>query len=466
MDRDPRSRSATSTGSGGRRRSSVHAGSRRRSIRLPTSTTSTRASLRPASHKPNTAVAQAYYNKAEGVESLATETGRGSVGVSARAWRARSSASQCDVYMVKVSYQQKPYRRSLMQAFGATVTRQPVRTRRMPGVLVSRQDPDSPGSLGLAIAEAVEVAATSGGRTKYSLGSVLNHVLMHQTVIGTRGARAAGDGGRVPGRGRRLRRRWAPTSPGFVLPVRAEQPHGEEEHPRRRRRAGCGPSLTKGKYVYDFGDTAMTDAARQDAHAWAFVHSGSGPRGRAALPRDGADRLRALRPGSDRGGRGAAEPGLRGGASRSRGRRRIIPAPEAAHAIRGAIDEALHCKETGEEKVIAFNLCGHGHFDMAAYDDYLAEQAHRLRVLRRGRRARHGRAAGIGKAPPAPRSGRSGREVQPAKPAYPAKAPRLQSAKPVSPTRAVDRLLAAVQWQVPEPASVNDSPAAGRNCQS
>ena len=268
--------------------------------------------------------------------------------------------------MVRVSYEQKPYRRSLMQAFGATVTPSPS-DRTNAGRAGLERDPDSPGSLGLAIAEAVEVAATSGGRTKYSLGSVLNHVLMHQTVIGIEALEQLEMAGEYPdvvvgcvGGGSNFA--------GFVLPfVRNNLTERKPASSRSSRRPLRASRREVRLRLRGHGDD---HAPHQDAHARPFVHPRAGPRRRAALPRDGADRLRAARPPPDRGGGGPAEPVFEALTfARSEA---IIPAPEAAHAIRGAIDEALACKETGEEKVIAFNLCGHGHFDMAAYDDYLA----------------------------------------------------------------------------------------------
>ena len=320
------------------------------------------------SHKPNTAVAQAYYNWAEGVESLATETGAGQWG-SALALACSFFGLECDVYMVRVSYEQKPYRRSLMQAFGATVTPSPS-DRTNAGRAGLERDPDSPGSLGLAIAEAVEVAATSGGRTKYSLGSVLNHVLMHQTVIGIEALEQLEMAGEYPdvvvgcvGGGSNFA--------GFVLPFVRNNLTESKETRVVAVEPAAAPSLTKGRYVYDFGDTAMTTPLVKmytlghsfipaPVHAGGLRYHGMAPIVSALLDHHLIEAVAVPQ-----------NPVFEAALTFARAEA-IIPAPEAAHAIRGAIDEALACKETGEEKVIAFNLCGHGHFDMAAYDDYLA----------------------------------------------------------------------------------------------
>jgi tryptophan synthase beta chain len=322
------------------------------------------------SHKPNTAVAQAFYNKEAGVAGLATETGAGQWG-SSLAMACSLFGLECDVYMVKVSYQQKPYRRSLMQAFGASVTASPS-DKTNSGRAVLEADPDSPGSLGIAISEAVEVAATSGGAKKYSLGSVLNHVLMHQTVIGLEALQQLEQAEEYPdvvvgctGGGSNFA--------GFVLPfVRNNLVDGKETRVVAVEPAAC-PSLTKGKYVYDFGDTGMmTPLVKMHTlghsfipapvHAGGLRYHGMAPIVSALLDQ-GLIEARAIH----------QNPVFEAALTFARAEA-IIPAPEAAHAIHGAIDEALACKESGEQKVIAFNLCGHGHFDMAAYDDYLANK--------------------------------------------------------------------------------------------
>jgi tryptophan synthase beta chain len=322
------------------------------------------------SHKPNTAVAQVFYNKEEGVKGLTTETGAGQWG-SALAMACELFDVSCEVYMVKISYQQKPYRRSIMQTFGASVTASPSDTTNA-GRSILEQNPDSPGSLGIAISEAVEAAATSGGEKKYSLGSVLNHVLMHQTVIGLESLEQLEDAGEYPdivigcvGGGSNFG--------GFALPfVRNNLTEGKETRIIAVEPAAC-PSLTKGKYVYDFGDTAMlTPLVKMHTLGHSFipapVHSG-GLRyhGMApivsALVDHGLVEARAV----------PQNPVFEAAVTFARAEA-IVPAPEASHAIRAAIDEALACKKTGEAKVIAFNLCGHGHFDMAAYDDYFADK--------------------------------------------------------------------------------------------
>jgi len=322
------------------------------------------------SHKPNTAIAQAFYNKEAGVSGLTTETGAGQWG-SSLALACSLFGLGCEVYMVKVSYQQKPYRRSLMQAFGASVTPSPSDTTNS-GRAILEADPDSPGSLGIAISEAVEVAATSGGAKKYSLGSVLNHVLMHQTVIGLEALQQFEQAEEYPdivigctGGGSNFA--------GFVLPfVRDNLVDGKQTRVVAVEPAAC-PSLTKGKYVYDFGDTAMmTPLVKMytlghsfipaPVHAGGLRYHGMAPIVSALLDQ-GLIEARAIH----------QNPVFEAALTFARSEA-IIPAPEAAHAIRGAIDEALACKESGEEKVIAFNLCGHGHFDMSAYDDYLANK--------------------------------------------------------------------------------------------
>ena len=323
------------------------------------------------SHKANTAVAQAFYNKEEGVKALAIETGAGQWG-SALAMATSFFGLDCDVYMVKVSYEQKPYRRSMMAAFGARVTPSPSE-RTNAGRAILERDPDSPGSLGIAISEAVEAAAVSGGAVKYSLGSVLNHVLMHQTVIGLECQKQLELADAYPdvligcvGGGSNFA--------GFALPfVRDKLVDGR---PTRivAVEPTAAPSLTKGRYVYDFGDTAMTTPLIKMytlGHSFipAPVHAG-GLRYHGMAPivchlyDTGVIEAAAV----------PQNPVFEAAVTFAKAEG-ILPAPEPAHAIRVAIDEALRCKEAGEERTIVFNLCGHGHFDMAAYDEYLA---HRL----------------------------------------------------------------------------------------
>jgi tryptophan synthase beta chain len=320
------------------------------------------------SHKPNTAVAQAYYNKQEGVKGLTTETGAGQWG-SALSLACNLFELECEVYMVKVSYEQKPYRRSMIQLWGADVTASPSE-RTNAGRAILEKDPDSTGSLGIAISEAVEAAATSGGSKKYALGSVLNHVLMHQTVIGEETLKQLELAGEYPdvvvgcsGGGSNFA--------GFALPfVREKLQSGKKTRIVAVEPAAC-PSLTKGKYVYDFGDTAMsTPLIKMYTLGHSFipapVHAG-GLRYHGMAPIVchlydlGLIEAEAV----------AQNPVFEAGVQFARAEG-IVPAPEPSHAIRVVIDEALKAKEAGEKTVIAFNLCGHGHFDMSAYDDYSA----------------------------------------------------------------------------------------------
>jgi tryptophan synthase beta chain len=322
------------------------------------------------SHKPNTAVAQAYYNKAEGVEGLSTETGAGQWG-SSLAFACALFDMPCEVYMVRVSYDNKPYRQSMIQTYGATIYPSPS-DRTEAGKAILAKDPQSTGSLGIAISEAVEVAAKSGGRVKYSLGSVLNHVLMHQTVIGLESMQQLEDAGEYPdvvvgcvGGGSNFA--------GFALPfVREKIANGKRTRVIAVEPTAC-PSLTRGRYVYDFGDTSMmTPLVKMytlghsfipaPVHAGGLRYHGMAPIV-CALYDQGLIEAQAVpqNPVFDAAVQFARTEG-------------IVPAPEAAHAVRVTIDEALRAREAGEETVIAFNLCGHGHFDMSAYDAYVAGQ--------------------------------------------------------------------------------------------
>lgn len=320
------------------------------------------------SHKPNTAVAQAFYNKEEGVKALTTETGAGQWG-SSLAMACNFFGLGCEVFMVKVSYEQKPYRRSMMQTWGATVYPSPS-TQTQAGRRVLAEHPDSPGSLGIAISEAVEAAATSGGVKKYSLGSVLNHVLLHQTVIGQEVMKQMELAGEYPdiligcvGGGSNFG--------GFTLPfVREKLVNGR---PTRiiAVEPTAAPSLTKGKYVYDFGDTGkMTPLIKMYTLGSSFI---------PAPIHAGGLRYHGMAPivcylydlGVIEAVAVPQNPVFEAAVTFARCEG-IVPAPEPSHAIRVAIDEALKCKETGEKKVIVFHVCGHGHFDMAAYDAYFA----------------------------------------------------------------------------------------------
>src|SRR5467141_3422369 len=320
------------------------------------------------SHKPNTAIAQAYYNKQEKVARLSTETGAGQWG-SALAQACTFFGLQCKVYMVKVSYHQKPYRRILMETFGAQVVPSPSPDTQA-GKKVLEQDPESPGSLGIAISEAVEDAATRDD-TKYSLGSVLNHVLMHQTVIGQEAKKQlekADDEAEIvigcAGGGSNFA--------GLAFPFVGDKLTGKNKKMRiiAVEPSAC-PSLTKGKYVYDFGDTVgLTPLVKMHTLGHTFIpaplHAG-GLRyhGMAPLVCKLYDEgvIEAV-----------AVPQLSTFQTavqfaRTEG---IIPAPESAHAIRVAIDEALRCKREGKRQTILFNLSGHGHFDLGAYEAFLA----------------------------------------------------------------------------------------------
>ena len=320
------------------------------------------------SHKPNTAIAQAFYNREEGIKALTTETGAGQWG-SSLAMACSFFDMSCEVYMVKVSYTQKPYRRSIMIAFGADVYASPSE-RTNAGRSILEQAPDSPGSLGIAISEAVEVAATSGGTKKYSLGSVLNHVLMHQTVIGIEALEQFEQAGEYPdvaiacaGGGSNFA--------GFALPfVRNNIAGGKSTRIVAAEPTAC-PTLTKGSYLYDFGDTAATTPLIKMftlGHSFipAPVHSG-GLRYHGMAPIVSALHDRGLIEAV-----AVTQNAVFDAAVRFARAEAILPAPESAHAIKVAIDEALRAKEEGKSRVIAFNLSGHGHFDMGAYDEYFA----------------------------------------------------------------------------------------------
>jgi tryptophan synthase beta chain len=319
------------------------------------------------SHKPNTAVAQAYYNKAGGTNALTTETGAGQWG-SALAMACNAFDLALEVYMVNVSYQQKPYRRVMMESYGAEVFASPTNRTEF-GRSVLADDPESPGSLGIAISEAVEVAVTSNGAKKYSLGSVLNHVLMHQTVIGEEALKQMDLAGEYPdvvigcvGGGSNFA--------GLAYPFLR---HNLRDGQRTRIVAvepTAAPTLTKGTYAFDYGDTAQMapivkmhtlghDFIPAPIHAGGLRYHGMAPSLSALYD---AGHLEAL-----------AVPQLPTFAAAVQFARceGIIPAPEPSHAIRVAIDEALEAKTQGEKRVILFNLCGHGHFDLTAYEAYL-----------------------------------------------------------------------------------------------
>jgi len=316
------------------------------------------------SHKPNTAVAQAYFNREAGIRRLSTETGAGQWG-SALALAGQMFGIEVCVYMVKVSYQQKPFRRSMMQTWGANVFASPT-GQTQSGRNILAQDPDSPGSLGIAISEAVEEAA-SRKDTNYSLGSVLNHVLLHQTVIGLEAKKQFEKVGDYPDMV------FAPCGGGSnfggaAFPFFADKAAGREVRLVAAEPASC-PTLTRGRYTYDFGDTAgLTPLLKMYTLGHDFVPPGIHAGG-LRYHGDSALVSQLYHEGLVE---AVAVPQLatfEAGVlfARSEG---IIPAPESNHAIRACIDEAMKCKETGEPKTLFFNLSGHGHFDMAAYDSY------------------------------------------------------------------------------------------------
>jgi tryptophan synthase beta chain len=320
------------------------------------------------SHKPNTAIAQAFYNKAAGTKAMTTETGAGQWGT-ALAMACNFFDMDLEVYMVKISYNQKPYRRIYMQTFGAQVFASPT-DRTEYGRALLADDPDNNGSLGIAISEAVEVAATSKGKKKYSLGSVLNHVLMHQTVIGEEALKQMDMAGEYPdvvigcvGGGSNFA--------GIAFPFLRQN---LKEGQRTRLVAvepTATPSLTKGEYTFDYGDSAqMAPIVKMYTLGHTFMPAGihaGGLRYHGMAPSVSALYHAGLI-------QAVAVPQITtfDAAVQFTKAEGIIPAPESAHAIRVAIDEALEAKKKGEKRVILFNLSGHGHFDMTAYQSYLA----------------------------------------------------------------------------------------------
>lgn len=322
----------------------------------------------PGSHKPNTAVAQAYYNFKEGVQRLTTETGAGQWG-SALSFACNRFGLDCTVYMVRVSYDQKPYRKSLMQVWGSTVYASPS-TQTNAGKSMLEKDPNSPGSLGIAISEAVEDAATHQD-TKYSLGSVLNHVLLHQTVIGLEAQTQLEKQDVYPdvvigccGGGSNFS--------GLSFPFIHDNLHGGTTTIIAVEPEAC-PTLTKGLYKYDFGDTArLAPLIKMYTLGHTFVppeiHAG-GLRYHGDAPLVSALYHQGLI---------TAEAFLQNEVfkaadifSKTEG---LVPAPEAAHAVKSVIDHALQCKKNNEEKVILFNFSGHGYFDLSAYEAFYSGQ--------------------------------------------------------------------------------------------
>jgi tryptophan synthase beta chain len=322
----------------------------------------------PGSHKPNTAVAQAYYNMKEGIERMATETGAGQWG-SALSYACMTFGLECTVYMVKVSYQQKPYRRVMMELFGADVYPSPS-NKTESGRKILKEDPDSTGSLGIAISEAVE-DALANEKVNYGIGSVFNHVLLHQTVIGLETKKQLESINEYPdiiygciGGGSSFS--------GLVWPYYHDKISGKAQKDIQfiATEATACPSVTKGEYTFDHGDTARLtplvpmhtlghDFIPPPIHAGGLRYHGIAPT-ISRLVKEGYVETKAYN-----------QIEVFDAAKLFIDTEGIIPAPEPSHAIKGAIDEALKCKETGEEKTIVFLLCGHGYFDLQAYDDYL-----------------------------------------------------------------------------------------------
>lgn len=322
------------------------------------------------SHKLNTAVPQAYFNKISGINGLTTETGAGQWGTALSIACSMFDMS-CDVYMVRVSYEQKPYRRSVMQTYGANVYPSPT-DRTEFGRRYRAEFPNTSGSLGIAISEAVEAAVTSGGRLRYSLGSVLNHVLMHQTIIGQEAKLQLEQVGEYPdvvigccGGGSNYA--------GIAWPFAHDKIKKGKKIDLIAVEPSACPTLTKGIYAYDFGDTGeMTPLLLQYTLGHKFVppplHAGGlryhGVAAQVAhLTKHGVMRALAYQQNA------CFDAAVAFARSEC-----IVPAPETSHAIRAVMDEALKCKETGEAKTILFNLSGHGHFDMSAYEAYFGKK--------------------------------------------------------------------------------------------
>ena len=318
------------------------------------------------SHKSNTALAQAYYNKISGTKAITTETGAGQWG-SALSMACKFFDLALEVYMVKVSYEQKPYRRFLMETYDAQVFASPTNLTNA-GRSILAQDPNSPGSLGIAISEAVEVAAMSGGTKKYSLGSVLNHVLLHQTVIGEEALKQMDLAGEYPdvvlgcvGGGSNFG--------GIAFPFLRENLRNGQRTRLVAVEPTATPSLTRGIYAFDYGDTAQMapivkmhtlghDFIPPAIHAGGLRYHGMAPQLCALYD---AGYIQAVAVNQIATFEAAVQFAQHEG---------ILPAPESSHAIRAAIDEALDAKEKGEKRVILFNLSGHGNFDLSAYNAY------------------------------------------------------------------------------------------------
>jgi tryptophan synthase beta chain len=319
------------------------------------------------SHKPNTAVAQAFYNAEAGIKKLSTETGAGQWG-SSLSYAGDVFGLEVLVYMVKISYQQKPYRRALMETYGARCIASPSDTTNS-GRSILEKDPNSNGSLGIAISEAVEIAATNDD-TKYALGSVLNHVLLHQTIIGQEAIKQMDMADDYPdivigcaGGGSNLA--------GIAFPFIGDKLRGGKDVKVLAVEPAACPTLTRGKFAYDFGDTVhLTPLVKMHTLGSEFIPPGfhaGGLRYHGMAPL--VSHLVEL---------GMMEPRavhqnecFAAGVQFARAEG-IVPAPESTHAVRVAIDEALKCKAEGTQRTILFNLSGHGHFDMAAYTEYFS----------------------------------------------------------------------------------------------
>jgi tryptophan synthase beta chain len=321
------------------------------------------------SHKPNTAIPQAFYNKEEGINRIATETGAGQWG-SALAYAGAMFGIEVKVYMVRASYDQKPYRRLMMETYGASVIASPSMETDA-GRAILAEHPNSTGSLGIAISEAVEDAVKRDD-THYSLGSVLNHVMLHQTVIGLESIKQMEMAGEEPdiiiacaGGGSNFA--------GLAFPWLGQTFRGGRKYRVIAVEPEAAPSMTRGRYAYDYGDTAKMapvvkmytlghDFIPEPIHAGGLRYHGMSPQV-SLLKHEGFIEARSVHQ------RPCFEAGIQ--FARTEG---LIPAPESTHAIRAAIDEALVAKETGEKKVILFNLSGHGYFDMTSYQRYLSGQ--------------------------------------------------------------------------------------------
>jgi tryptophan synthase beta chain len=319
------------------------------------------------SHKLNTSVAQAYYNKKEGTKRITTETGAGQWG-SALSIACKMFDIVCRVYMVKVSYQQKPYRRSLMQVFGAEVIPSPSQMTKF-GAQLLKDDPDCTGSLGIAISEAIEDCVTSKN-TKYSLGSVLNHVLLHQTVIGQEAKKQMELAGTYPdyiigciGGGSNYA--------GLALPFMRDKLKGGKKTRFIAVEPQACPTVTRGKYAYDHGDTAkMTPLIKQHTLGHIFIPPAIHAGGLRYHGMAGIISLLCAEKCMD--AVAVQQTDLFKDAILFAQAEGVVPAPETAHAINAALNVARECKKTGEAKTILFNFSGHGYFDMAAYDAFLA----------------------------------------------------------------------------------------------